>query len=113
VASMVVFVDGAPAKKRYRSFRIKGLGALAQGDRQNDDFASMYEVLARRLRRANITVDPALAAEGAVAPATTSEDISEDVEGVSEDMSEEPGDPGADAWALPDLMVIDGGKGQL
>src|SRR5690606_28527951 len=76
VASMVVFVDGAPAKKRYRSFRIKGLGALAQGDRQNDDFASMYEVLARRLRRANITVDPALAAEGAVAPATTSEDIS-------------------------------------
>jgi excinuclease ABC subunit C len=51
VASMVVFVDGAPAKQRYRSFKVRGLDGLAQGTRQNDDFASMAEVLGRRLRR--------------------------------------------------------------
>lgn len=81
VASMVVFADGVPDKSRYRSFRVKGLGAgddeahLRQGAFQNDDFASMYEVLGRRFRRAM-----------------------QDVEG---------------AWSLPDLVVIDGGKGQL
>ncbi len=82
VASMVVFEDGVPVKARYRSFRIKGAAAtdaegdaLAQGAFQNDDFASMYEVLGRRFRRA-LQGDEA-------------------------------------SWALPDLIVIDGGKGQL
>jgi excinuclease ABC subunit C len=83
VASMVVFVDGAPARKRYRSFKIRGLDGLAQGTRQNDDFASMAEVLGRRLRR-GLSRKP------------------------GEEKDEEPGD-----WALPDLIVIDGGKGQL
>ena len=45
VASMVVFEDGEPAKARYRTYRIK----RATG---GDDFASMYEVLSRRFRRA-------------------------------------------------------------
>ena len=88
VASMVVFVDGVAARKRYRSFKIRGLDGLAQGTRQNDDFASMAEVLGRRLRRG-------------LSAGTGSESA-----GASED--EEP-----DAWALPDLLVIDGGKGQL
>ncbi|HEY8378560.1 MAG TPA: excinuclease ABC subunit UvrC, partial [Nannocystis sp.] len=93
VASMVVFVDGVADKRRYRSFKIRGLGdgsgegGLAQGDRQNDDFASMREVLSRRLRRAIVRED------------------------MSEEADESPAE--GDAWALPDLMVIDGGKGQL
>jgi excinuclease ABC subunit C len=76
VASMVVFEDGEPAKHRYRTFSIK----RAQG---GDDFASMYEVLARRFRR------------GREATAA--------------------GDKGDndDPWRLPDLLVVDGGKGQL
>jgi excinuclease ABC subunit C len=45
VASMVVFEDGRPARHAYRRFRIKA------GD-QNDDFASMHEVISRRFRRA-------------------------------------------------------------
>ncbi len=91
VASMVVFVDGAAARKRYRSFRIRGGSeGLAQGNRQNDDFASMAEVLGRRLRRG-------LAAAGVKGP---------------EQEDDEAGDT-PDAWALPDLIVIDGGKGQL
>lgn len=68
VASMVTFVDGAPARALYRTFKIKSS--------TNDDIASMYEVLSRRFKRA----------------AAVGEDS---------------------AWAAPDLLVIDGGKGQL
>ncbi len=45
VGSMVVFKEGKPAKKEYRRFKIK----TVQGA---DDFASMNEVLTRRLKRA-------------------------------------------------------------
>jgi excinuclease ABC subunit C len=44
VGSMVVVLDGEPAPSEYRRFKI----ATVEG---NDDFASMREVLARRLRR--------------------------------------------------------------
>jgi excinuclease ABC subunit C len=85
VASMVVFVDGTPERSRYRSFKIRGVRGddpgLSQGDRHNDDFASMYEVLGRRFKRALQAVPEAEGQE--------------------------------DTWAMPDLVVIDGGKGQL
>ncbi len=78
VASMVVFVDGRPDKSRYRTYKVRAPGAAGRTDRRrNDDFASMYEVLSRRFRRAR-----------------------------------EGGDE-AGTWKLPDLIVVDGGKGQL
>jgi excinuclease ABC subunit C len=80
VASMVVFVDGKPDKSRYRTYKVRAPGRGPDGPR-NDDFASMYEVLSRRFRRAR---------ETAAADEAT-----------------------ASTWALPDLIVIDGGKGQL
>lgn len=43
VASMVVFIDGEPAKKEYRHFRIRTVEGA-------NDFASMNEVLGRRFR---------------------------------------------------------------
>jgi excinuclease ABC subunit C len=64
VASQVAVTDGEVDKARYRRFKIKSV-------RTQDDFASMYEVLHRRLSR-----------------------------GLKEE-------------DLPDLIVIDGGKGQL
>jgi excinuclease ABC subunit C len=76
VASMVVFVDGRPDKSRYRTYKVRAPGA-AGGGRHNDDFASMYEVLSRRFRRAR------------------------------------EGGQDAGTWKLPDLIVVDGGKGQL
>jgi len=76
VASMVVFVDGRPDKARYRTYKVRA-PARASG-RTNDDFASMYEVLSRRFRRAREA-------------------------GADEDTT----------WKLPDLIVVDGGKGQL
>ena len=53
VASMVVWDDGRMKKSDYRKFIIRGdeTGGLAQGLRQNDDFASMFEVITRRYRR--------------------------------------------------------------
>ena len=67
VGSMVCFQDGKPNRRGYRHFKIRTVEGA-------NDFASMYEVLSRRLRRA----------------------------------TENP-----EKWALPDLFVIDGGKGQL
>ena len=75
VASMVVFLDGEPARAEYRTFKVKTV--------TNDDFAAMYEVLSRRLRRARETLD-----------GTTVDEV-------------------AARWAEPDLLVVDGGKGQL
>ncbi len=69
VASMVVFIDGEKSSKNYRHFKIR----TVQG---NNDFASMYEALSRRLTKI----------------------------GKSEDLSFN---------TKPDLIVIDGGKGQL
>ena len=45
VGSMVVFEDAKPARSRYRKFRIE---TAAQGQ---DDYASMAEMLTRRLQR--------------------------------------------------------------
>ena len=67
VGVFVALENGVPSKERYRSFRVKEVGG-------GDDYAAMYEVLMRRLRR-----------------------------GKNEE----------EDWELPDLLVVDGGKGQL
>ncbi len=68
VASMVVFQGGKPAKDQYRRFKIKTVEGA-------DDFASMSEVIRRRLERLKEEDEKFLPA--------------------------------------PDLIVLDGGKGQL
>ena len=65
VAAMVVFIDGKPAKKEYRKYKIKTV-------KGPDDYASMREVIYRRYARV-----------------------------IREGLS------------LPDLILIDGGKGQV
>ena len=84
VAGMVVFRDGQPAPREYRKFRIKTVEGA-------DDFATMREVLRRRFKRAAKRIEQrALEASGDGAPAADE-----------------------DAWELPDLVIVDGGKGQL
>jgi excinuclease ABC subunit C len=53
VASMVVWENGRMKKSDYRKLIIRGDegSGLAQGSRQNDDFASMFEAVTRRYRR--------------------------------------------------------------
>jgi excinuclease ABC subunit C len=83
VASMVVFEGGTPKKSDYRKFGIRG---DEDGNGSGpDDFAAMTEVLTRRLGRYLQQAD----------------------------ISPHDSDRDASFAALPDLIVIDGGKGQL
>ena len=67
VAVVVAFERGEPDRKRYRSFKVKGVSG-------GDDYGAMLEVLTRRFKR---------------------------------------GQEKQAGWELPDLLVVDGGKGQL
>ena len=80
VGSMVVFVNGEPKKKFYRRFKIQ----VATG---GDDYASMTEVILRRLKRAN-----------------EEEKLIETGELKREEAKFLP---------LPDCIFLDGGKGHL
>jgi excinuclease ABC subunit C len=80
VGAVVAMLDGELDKKRYRTFHVHGPELRDGGI--NDDYAAMYEVLARRFRRAKAA-------------------------GLAE-----PGDDDPE-WDLPDLFVVDGGRGQL
>ncbi len=83
VASMVVFKDGRPQSSHYRRFKIK----TVEG---NDDFASMREVITRRFKR----LQKAQSAD-------------------SDETPSQPEDSKDSFGELPDLVLIDGGKGQL
>ena len=105
VGSMVVFVNGKPEPREYRRFRIRS-------GETPDDFRMMAEVIRRRFSRAS-----RLRAEtGALSLAAVGADDSfEDLAGGA-DEPDLPASPTAarDAgWALPDLVIVDGGKGQL
>jgi excinuclease ABC subunit C len=82
-ASRVVFVQGVARKSEYRRFNIR---SVTHGG--PDDYQSMREALTRRFTRWQTTKD--------------NEDITPD--GKDKDLT----------WKLlPDLLLIDGGKGQL
>jgi excinuclease ABC subunit C len=85
VASMVVFEGGAPKKSDYRRFRVRTVGDASEYDYGPDDFASMEEILGRRVARWEAQRD--------VSPHDKNYDPS--------------------FAALPNVLVIDGGKGQL
>ena len=51
VGSKVCFIDGRPFKDEYRRYRIKSFTNLA-GNRANDDYMSIREVVSRRYREA-------------------------------------------------------------
>ncbi|MEA3335534.1 MAG: excinuclease ABC subunit UvrC [Chloroflexota bacterium] len=81
--SMVVFAEGTPRKSDYRRFKVRGRGALGEPD----DYAAMKEVLRRRFRR---VVEPDVQEPGAKVRSSSA------------------------VWTiLPDLVIVDGGKGQL
>ena len=94
VGSMVVFKNGLPAKSEYRKFKI-------QSKKTPDDFAMMKEMLERRLSRVVI----------ARRSAADDEAISSKEKIAASQQAGARNDN--DKWPIPDLMVIDGGKGQL
>ncbi|WP_394840053.1 excinuclease ABC subunit UvrC [Pendulispora rubella] len=117
VGAVVAMTDGVLDKKRYRTFHVRGTGSAERGAGElhaGDDYAAMYEVLARRFRRgvaaASPYPNPLPEGEGAETP------LSRDVSAPSP----EGGGSGwgsateeSDPWELPDLFVVDGGRGQL
>ncbi|MFN2143593.1 MAG: excinuclease ABC subunit UvrC [Candidatus Promineifilaceae bacterium] len=83
VGSMVVFVQGVPRKSDYRRFNVRTVG--------NDDYGAMKEVLSRRFGR-----------------------YKDELAGELHDPSKIGKTKKETAWALlPDLLIVDGGKGQL
>ncbi|MCX6967463.1 MAG: excinuclease ABC subunit UvrC, partial [Verrucomicrobia bacterium] len=104
VASMVCFRDGVPDIANYRRYRIKTV------DGQND-FASMAEVVRRRYSRILLE---ARESRSALESETPGVDLS------AEFSQEPPAEAverlhrlGMSPVRLPDLIIVDGGKGQL
>jgi len=94
VASMVRFVDGVPDNQAYRRYRIKTV-------KGQDDFASMAEVVRRRYSRIlleNAVANPDVAAESQESVVETQRRLARS---------------GKAKVLLPDLVIVDGGKGQL
>lgn len=93
VASMVRFREGLPDNQNYRRYRIK----TVEGQ---DDFASMAEVVRRRYGRIlkeNIQENPD-ALESQESPVEALRRLAKE---------------GKSPITLPDLVIVDGGKGQL
>ena len=97
VGSVVALLNGKPDKKRYRTYHVKSAGP-------GDDYQAQYEVLRRRFQRGRAAA-LAQASNEALADATEpgAESEAPNVESPS-------GEP---EWQLPDLFVVDGGRGQL
>lgn len=138
VGAIVALLDGEPDKKRYRTFHVRGdaQGAKAldasptpggegegeaplAGDLSGDDYRAMYEVLARRFRR-GLRAQESVIGEGAVDPEVADEAAAEGepLLAVAEakaprDLARTVEDGATSDWDLPDLFVVDGGKGQL
>ena len=100
VGAMVVFEAGRPKNSEYRRFKIK----TVEGP---NDFASHQEVLRRRFRAVankQNTGSPQIATTAAEEVLADDGDIGI-ADGTSPQLHHE--------WAMPDLIIIDGGKGQL
>ena len=99
VSSMVVFVDGKPATNQYRRFKVKTVVGA-------DDFATMAEVLRRRFKNHGKSGKLGGIEDTEVSQGHGESTATENPE--SAIVNREP-----EGWDLPDLVIIDGGKGQL
>ncbi len=91
VASQVVFIDGIPSKQHYRKYKIKDPNVFIG---HSDDFASIYEVIYRRFRKWS-----------------RFKEIGGDFSILNDKTNSKLDNELLSDW--PDLIMIDGGKGQL
>ena len=124
VASMVCFRDGVPDKNNYRRYRVR----TVEGQ---DDFASMAEVVRRRYSRILLEARAANS-DAAEFSQENAADALARISSHPERSEAKPKDPEAEsqvvaagfldsarndasfvAVRLPDLIIVDGGKGQL
>ena len=91
VASQVVFIDGLPAKQHYRRYKIQSSSIQAG---HSDDFMAMAEIMRRRFRKwARVKAEG-----GDLVQIRSQSNTSLNMDGMHD-------------W--PDIVMIDGGKGQL
>jgi excinuclease ABC subunit C len=98
VGSMVVLEDGLPARREYRRFAIRTVAG-------NDDYAAMREVLSRRLRAYLAERDAPTEGGGAERDAPA--------EGGGAERDAPTRRAAAKFRYPPQLLLVDGGKGQL
>ncbi|WP_288239315.1 excinuclease ABC subunit UvrC [uncultured Prochlorococcus sp.] len=91
VASQVVFIDGVPSKQHYRKYKIKDPNVFIG---HSDDFASIYEVIQRRFKKWSRFKESG--GDFSILNDKTNSKLDNEL------LSD---------W--PDLIMIDGGKGQL
>ncbi len=91
VASQVVFIDGVPSKQHYRKYKIKDPNVFIG---HSDDFASIYEVIHRRFKKWS-----------------RFKKSGGDFSILNDKMNSKLDNELLSDW--PDLIMIDGGKGQL
>ena len=91
VASQVVFIDGIPSKQHYRKYKIKDPNVFIG---HSDDFASIYEVIHRRFKKWS-----------------RFKKIGGDFSILNDKTNSKLDNELLSDW--PDLIMIDGGKGQL
>lgn len=91
VASQVVFIDGIPSKQHYRKYKIKDPNVFIG---HSDDFASIYEVIHRRFKKWSRFKENG--GDFSILNDKTNSKLDNEL------LSD---------W--PDLIMIDGGKGQL
>ncbi len=121
VGAMVVFDGGRPKNSEYRRFKIKQVEGA-------NDYASIQEVLRRRFHKAASTTS---SAEDGAAHIPVSEPVAElllENQAARHDPDQEEEELTASSdngneeqaslsmqheWAMPDLVIIDGGKGHL
>ncbi len=106
VGSMVVFAKGVPQKSDYRRFKIQTVG-------QQDDFASMQEMLRRRFKRAK-TKDFGLGIGDFGLGDEKIQNPKSKIQNGDNPKSKIQNPESPNSWLLmPNLIIVDGGKGQL
>jgi excinuclease ABC subunit C len=107
VASMVCFRNGVPDKDNYRRYRIR----TVQGQ---DDFASMAEVVRRRYSRVLLQAREANPEAAEFSQEDPGDALARLQSARGPDANAAEGAaPKFVAIRLPDLVIVDGGKGQL
>jgi len=104
VASMVRFKDGTPDNANYRRYRIRAVTG-------QNDFISMAEVIRRRFSRILLEGREVMGAEEADYSQETPLEMMRRLE--TEAAAQLPPDKKKKFIRLPDLVIVDGGKGQL
>jgi len=116
VASMVCFRDGVPDKNNYRRYRVRTVAG-------QDDFASMAEVVRRRYSRVLLNISETANGRAEqtientvidVSPEHSQENAFETARRLENQDFRQSAIRNPQTYVrLPDLIIVDGGKGQL